>query len=255
MHSTGSRAGAFASPFASRCKNSLLAGSSRCSGEILPLRTGKTPVAELPCCLLSPQVCVDIPGTSKLLLELPLVIGTIPLHPFGSRTSSVSSQYSVNLEWLSTIPEQLEGEPLPLPGICPGGAANPPLSPLRIATVGASSQPCLLLQDQLLLFYLVLWLWCCISSVPSPGNWEDLGNGGFEAFLPARLLLMEGVSCSLMVLFSLQLPRNTRRSCPAPRPSRAWLRRAAVNSAASWKVPSSPTSRSSASDRLRCIRR
>ncbi|KFQ97949.1 Arrestin domain-containing protein 2, partial [Opisthocomus hoazin] len=32
------------------------------------------------------KVCVDIPGTSKLLLELPLVIGTIPLHPFGSRT-------------------------------------------------------------------------------------------------------------------------------------------------------------------------
>uniref|UniRef100_A0A674H9P0 Arrestin domain containing 2 n=1 Tax=Taeniopygia guttata TaxID=59729 RepID=A0A674H9P0_TAEGU len=57
------------------------------------------------------KVCVDIPGTSKLLLELPLVIGTIPLHPFGSRTSSVSSQYSVNLDWLSTIPEQLEAPP------------------------------------------------------------------------------------------------------------------------------------------------
>ncbi|XP_014808352.1 PREDICTED: arrestin domain-containing protein 2 isoform X2 [Calidris pugnax] len=57
------------------------------------------------------KVCVDIPGTSKLLLELPLVIGTIPLHPFGSRTSSVSSQYSVNLEWLSTIPEQPEAPP------------------------------------------------------------------------------------------------------------------------------------------------
>lgn len=55
------------------------------------------------------QVCVDVPGTSKLFLELPLVIGTIPLHPFGSRTSSVSSQYSVNLEWLRlAIPEQPE---------------------------------------------------------------------------------------------------------------------------------------------------
>lgn len=55
------------------------------------------------------QVCVDVPGTSKLCLELPLVIGTIPLHPFGSRTSSVSSQYSVNLEWLRmAIPEQPE---------------------------------------------------------------------------------------------------------------------------------------------------
>ncbi|XP_040448007.1 arrestin domain-containing protein 2 isoform X2 [Falco naumanni] len=57
------------------------------------------------------KVCVDIPGTSKLLLELPLVIGTIPLHPFGSRTSSVSSQYSVNLDWLSSIPEQAEAPP------------------------------------------------------------------------------------------------------------------------------------------------
>lgn len=86
-------------------------------GRCLPLQTGRTPPANLPCCSLSWQVCVDIPGTSKLLLELPLVIGTIPLHPFGSRTSSVSSQYSVNLDWLSTIPEQLEGEHLLLPGI------------------------------------------------------------------------------------------------------------------------------------------
>ncbi|KAG2463835.1 ARRD2 protein, partial [Polypterus senegalus] len=58
------------------------------------------------------RVCVHIPGTSKLSLELPLVIGTIPLHPFGSRTSSVSSQYSVNLEWLRmAIPEQPEPPP------------------------------------------------------------------------------------------------------------------------------------------------
>ncbi|KAM9112071.1 arrestin domain-containing protein 2 isoform 2-T2 [Pangshura tecta] len=58
------------------------------------------------------KVCVDIPGTSKLLLELPLVIGTIPLHPFGSRTSSVSSQYSVNLDWLRmVIPEEPEAPP------------------------------------------------------------------------------------------------------------------------------------------------
>ncbi|CAM4629284.1 arrestin domain-containing protein 2 isoform X2 [Lepidochelys kempii] len=58
------------------------------------------------------KVCVDIPGTSKLLLELPLVIGTIPLHPFGSRTSSISSQYSVNLDWLRmVIPEEPEAPP------------------------------------------------------------------------------------------------------------------------------------------------
>ncbi|XP_041086639.1 arrestin domain-containing protein 2 isoform X1 [Polyodon spathula] len=58
------------------------------------------------------RVCVDVPGTSKLSLELPLVMGTIPLHPFGSRTSSVSSQYSVNLDWLRmAIPEQPEPPP------------------------------------------------------------------------------------------------------------------------------------------------
>ncbi|XP_056132013.1 arrestin domain-containing protein 2-like [Lampris incognitus] len=58
------------------------------------------------------RVCVDVPGTSKLCLELPLVMGTIPLHPFGSRTSSVSSQYSVNLDWLRmAIPEQPEPPP------------------------------------------------------------------------------------------------------------------------------------------------
>ncbi|XP_028301452.1 arrestin domain-containing protein 2 isoform X2 [Gouania willdenowi] len=58
------------------------------------------------------KVCVDVPGTSNLCLELPLVIGTIPLHPFGSRTSSVSSQYSVNLEWMRlAIPEQPEPPP------------------------------------------------------------------------------------------------------------------------------------------------
>uniref|UniRef100_A0A8C1CVR0 Arrestin domain containing 2 n=1 Tax=Cyprinus carpio carpio TaxID=630221 RepID=A0A8C1CVR0_CYPCA len=58
------------------------------------------------------RVCVNVPGTSKLSLELPLVMGTIPLHPFGSRTSSVSSQYSVNMEWLRmAIPEQPEPPP------------------------------------------------------------------------------------------------------------------------------------------------
>ncbi|KAM4709175.1 arrestin domain-containing protein 2 isoform 2-T2 [Discoglossus pictus] len=58
------------------------------------------------------KVCVEIPGSSKLLLELPLVIGTIPLHPFGSRSSSISSQYSVNLDWMQmTSPEQPEPPP------------------------------------------------------------------------------------------------------------------------------------------------
>ncbi|XP_053153809.1 arrestin domain-containing protein 2 isoform X2 [Hemicordylus capensis] len=58
------------------------------------------------------KVCIDIPGTSKLFLELPLVIGTIPLHPFGSRTSSISSQYSVNIDWLRMgITDQPEAPP------------------------------------------------------------------------------------------------------------------------------------------------
>ncbi|XP_023699639.1 arrestin domain-containing protein 2 [Paramormyrops kingsleyae] len=58
------------------------------------------------------KVCVNVPGTSKLCLDLPLVMGTIPLHPFGSRTSSVSSQCSLNLEWLRMgIPEQPEPPP------------------------------------------------------------------------------------------------------------------------------------------------
>ncbi|XP_067872128.1 arrestin domain-containing protein 2 isoform X2 [Heterodontus francisci] len=58
------------------------------------------------------RVYVEIPGTSKLSLELPLVIGTIPLHPFGSRSSSVGSQYSMNIDWLRlTLPETPEPPP------------------------------------------------------------------------------------------------------------------------------------------------
>uniref|UniRef100_A0A8C9DV54 Arrestin domain containing 2 n=1 Tax=Prolemur simus TaxID=1328070 RepID=A0A8C9DV54_PROSS len=58
------------------------------------------------------KVCVDIPGTSKLLLELPLVIGTIPLHPFSSRSSSVGSHASFLLDWgLGALPEQPEAPP------------------------------------------------------------------------------------------------------------------------------------------------
>ncbi|XP_074933043.1 arrestin domain-containing protein 3-like isoform X4 [Phalacrocorax aristotelis] len=58
------------------------------------------------------MVYVDIPGAMDLFLNLPLVIGTIPLHPFGSRTSSVSSQGSMNVNWLSlTLPERPEAPP------------------------------------------------------------------------------------------------------------------------------------------------
>lgn len=47
----------------------------------------------------------------NLSLNLPLVIGTIPLHPFGSRTSSVSSQCSMTMSWLGlALPERPEGK-------------------------------------------------------------------------------------------------------------------------------------------------
>ncbi|XP_062310149.1 arrestin domain-containing protein 3a isoform X1 [Osmerus eperlanus] len=57
-------------------------------------------------------VYVDIPGAMNLSLNLPLVIGTIPLHPFGSRTSSVSSQCSMTMSWLGmALPERPEAPP------------------------------------------------------------------------------------------------------------------------------------------------
>ncbi|TRY55245.1 hypothetical protein DNTS_014559 [Danionella cerebrum] len=55
-------------------------------------------------------VYVDIPRAVNLTLNLPLVIGTIPLHTFGSRTSSVSSQCSVVLNWLP-LPDAPEAPP------------------------------------------------------------------------------------------------------------------------------------------------
>ncbi|CAM4538851.1 unnamed protein product [Leuciscus chuanchicus] len=58
------------------------------------------------------MVYVDIPGAMNLYLNLPLVIGTIPLHPFGSRTSSVSSQCSMTMSWLGmALPERPEAPP------------------------------------------------------------------------------------------------------------------------------------------------
>ncbi|KAJ8006190.1 hypothetical protein DPEC_G00125660 [Dallia pectoralis] len=58
------------------------------------------------------MVYVDIPGAMNLSLNLPLVIGTIPLHSFGSRTSSVSSQCSMTMSWLGmTLPERPEAPP------------------------------------------------------------------------------------------------------------------------------------------------
>ncbi|XP_030624307.1 arrestin domain-containing protein 3b [Chanos chanos] len=58
------------------------------------------------------MVYVDIPRAMNLSLSLPLVIGTIPLHPFGSRTSSISSQCSMSINWLGmSFPERPEAPP------------------------------------------------------------------------------------------------------------------------------------------------
>ncbi|XP_038602359.1 arrestin domain-containing protein 4 [Tachyglossus aculeatus] len=57
-------------------------------------------------------VYVHIPGAKKLRVELPLVIGTIPYNGFGSRNSSVASQFSMDMSWLTlTLPEHPEAPP------------------------------------------------------------------------------------------------------------------------------------------------
>lgn len=68
---------------------------------------------------------MDIPGSSKLLLELPLVIGTVPLHPLGSRSASVGSRASFLHNWgLCTQLEAPEGELSQQPRMWAGGAAT-----------------------------------------------------------------------------------------------------------------------------------
>nr|XP_015199258.1 PREDICTED: arrestin domain-containing protein 4 [Lepisosteus oculatus]XP_015199259.1 PREDICTED: arrestin domain-containing protein 4 [Lepisosteus oculatus]XP_015199260.1 PREDICTED: arrestin domain-containing protein 4 [Lepisosteus oculatus] len=57
-------------------------------------------------------VLVQIPGAKKLRVELPLVIGTIPYNGFGSRSSSLCSQFSMDMSWLTlALPEQPEAPP------------------------------------------------------------------------------------------------------------------------------------------------
>ncbi|KAM6902298.1 arrestin domain-containing protein 3b [Xenentodon cancila] len=55
------------------------------------------------------MVYVDVPGGLNLSLSLPLVIGTIPLHPCATRTSSISSNCST-VNWLG-LPERPEAPP------------------------------------------------------------------------------------------------------------------------------------------------
>ncbi|CAO2614246.1 Arrestin domain-containing protein 4 [Lemmus lemmus] len=64
----------------------------------------------LDCCII--RVYIHIPGAKKLTQELPLVIGTIPYSGFGSRNSSVASQFCMDMSWLAlTLPEQPEAPP------------------------------------------------------------------------------------------------------------------------------------------------
>uniref|UniRef100_A0A8D0P108 Arrestin domain containing 4 n=2 Tax=Sus scrofa TaxID=9823 RepID=A0A8D0P108_PIG len=70
----------------------------------------------LDCCIIrvdySLAVYIHIPGAKKLMLELPLVIGTVPYNGFGSRNSSIASQFIMDMSWLTlTLPEQPEAPP------------------------------------------------------------------------------------------------------------------------------------------------
>ncbi|XP_038276246.1 arrestin domain-containing protein 4 isoform X1 [Dermochelys coriacea] len=69
----------------------------------------------LNCCIIrveySLAVYIHIPGANKLMIELPLVIGTIPCTGFSSRNSS-ASQFSMDVSWLAlTMPEHPEAPP------------------------------------------------------------------------------------------------------------------------------------------------
>uniref|UniRef100_A0ABM5EYZ1 Arrestin domain-containing protein 4 isoform X1 n=1 Tax=Pogona vitticeps TaxID=103695 RepID=A0ABM5EYZ1_9SAUR len=70
----------------------------------------------LDCCIIrvdySLAVYIHIPGAKKLMLELPLVIGTIPCTAFSSTNSSLASQFNMDMSWLAlTMPEHPEAPP------------------------------------------------------------------------------------------------------------------------------------------------
>ncbi|EPQ07175.1 Arrestin domain-containing protein 4, partial [Myotis brandtii] len=81
------------------------------NAEIPPL-----PPSILDCCIIrveySLAVYIHIPGAKKLMLELPLVIGTVPYNGFASRNCSMASQFSVDMSWWAlALPEQPEAPP------------------------------------------------------------------------------------------------------------------------------------------------
>ncbi|KAM4675195.1 arrestin domain-containing protein 4 [Discoglossus pictus] len=57
-------------------------------------------------------VYIHIPGAKKLVVELPLVIGTVPFNGFNYRNSHFASQFSMDMSWLAlALPEQPEAPP------------------------------------------------------------------------------------------------------------------------------------------------
>ncbi|XP_070809613.1 arrestin domain-containing protein 4 [Pituophis catenifer annectens] len=70
----------------------------------------------LDCCIIrveySLAVYVHIPGAKKLMVELPLVIGTIPCTAFSSRNSSFINQLAMDMRWLAqSLPDHPEAPP------------------------------------------------------------------------------------------------------------------------------------------------
>ncbi|XP_023841235.1 arrestin domain-containing protein 4 [Salvelinus sp. IW2-2015] len=57
-------------------------------------------------------VMAQIPGAKKLKVELPIVIGSIPYNGLDSRSSSLSSHFSMDMSWLAlALPEVPEAPP------------------------------------------------------------------------------------------------------------------------------------------------
>lgn len=57
------------------------------------------------------EVMAQIPGAKKLKVELPIVIGSIPYNGLDSRSSSLSSHFSMDMSWLAlALPEVPEGK-------------------------------------------------------------------------------------------------------------------------------------------------
>lgn len=63
--------------------------------------THSLPAPKLTAPTIPSQIYLHIPGSEKLALELPLVVGNIPFSGVGSRTSSMSSQAESLGSWLS----------------------------------------------------------------------------------------------------------------------------------------------------------